>query len=472
MSFELFEVPEGYETDLALIIVPYFDPKFAKRLIKQLSPNRVRFILDDGARLEELDRLKEACGQTDVKVAVGSARGIVHLKGFYFEFVKLEGKQRRKRRFLFGSANATNAAFSGKINAELIAKVDLSASNDRELLNYLQKLVNTVESDGHVRIKAESFGPLRHPPTFYLPSFKISPVGPSSGFDSWLQRGLLVAKYKDAQQFLNIAIKLKKALPMDLVGEILVDQGLIELGARNVVRYPYIGQPPIIEESDDDSSANWKASYCLWTHFGEWLSDDCYYAHRKIMRAKSSPSRQTKVKELLDHAGDKSWKDERRQAFLGALDRIWQGLAAAGINPYEFLEGDSGGINEVAFHNKFDKKIEADICLAHDGDFRNRYVNGYEFPKVPHFRQDTEGWKSFVHSFGESIAVEATRSKPLSQSKIVKAIRTAISVMGLELAEMVSTEIINKLRKSWVKTINVDGNDVTVGEFVSGYFHS
>ena len=469
MSFELFEVPEGYETDLALIIVPYFDPKFAKRLIKLLSPNRVRFILDDGARPEELDKLKEMCGQTDVKIALGSARGIVHLKGFYFEFVKLEGKQRRMRRFLFGSANATVAAFSGKINAELIAEVDLSAGNDRELLKYLQNLVNTVESDGHERIKAESFGPLQHPPTLYLPSFRISPVGPSSCFDSWLQRGLLVAKYKDAQQFLNISIKLKKALPMDQVGEIFAEQGLIELGVRNVVRYPYIGQPPI-EESDDDTATNWKASYCLWTHFGEWLSDDCYCAHRNIMQAKSSPSRQTKVKELLDHAGNKSWKDERRQAFLDTFDRIWQGLAAADINPFEFLEGDGGGINEVVLHNKFDKKIEADICLAHDDDFRNRYVNGYEFPKVPRFRQDTAAWESFVHSFGESIAVEATRSKPLS--KIVKFTRTAFSVMGLELAEMVSTDITDKLRKSWSKTITVDDNDVTVGEFVSGYFQS
>ncbi len=29
MGFDLLRVPAGYKTDLALIIAPYFDPKFA-----------------------------------------------------------------------------------------------------------------------------------------------------------------------------------------------------------------------------------------------------------------------------------------------------------------------------------------------------------------------------------------------------------------------------------------------------------
>lgn len=158
MGYDLLEVPKGYETDLALVIAPYFDPKFARRLVEKLLPNRVRFIVDDGARPEDVGLLVKACARnTDVKVALGAARGIVHLKGFYFEFVKSEGRQRRIRRFLFGSANATEAAFSGNINAELLAEIDLSAGNDSKLLGYLKSLLDAVDSQEDERIEVAGY---------------------------------------------------------------------------------------------------------------------------------------------------------------------------------------------------------------------------------------------------------------------------------------------------------------------------
>jgi hypothetical protein len=468
VGFELLEVPEGYETDLALVIAPYFDPRFAKRLIKELSPNRVRFVVDDGARPEDIDQLLKACGKTDVKVALAGAAGIVHIKGFYFEFVKAEGRQRRKRRFLFGSANATEAAFSGKINAELIADVDLTAGNDAELLVYLEAVRDAIDGEGGGRIKAASFGPLQHPPTLHMPSFKIFPwLTEARAFDTWLQRGLLAAKYRDAQQFLNVRVKLKSALPKDLVAEIFADQGLVDLEARNAVRFPYIGQLPL-EENDDSIASQWKSQYCVWTHLGEWMSSQCHSTIGHTLRAKSSPAREAKVNELLDHADDKKWKSSRRQVFLGALDQTWQRLMAAEINPADYLFSDGKGIDRAAFTKKFDDKIKADLCLAADEDFRSRYVDGYEFAKLPRFRQDTAAWNSFVRSWGESIAVEA--AKPNTRCKAAKIITSVFDAMGLDIAEMDADDITGKLSKSWEKTVSVADEKKTLGEFVSCYF--
>lgn len=39
-GYDLFEVPEGYETDIVLLIVPYFDPKFIKKITQKLSPKK------------------------------------------------------------------------------------------------------------------------------------------------------------------------------------------------------------------------------------------------------------------------------------------------------------------------------------------------------------------------------------------------------------------------------------------------
>jgi hypothetical protein len=47
MKFDLPKPPEGYQTDLVLIISPYFDVWFAKRAIKRLKPRKIRFLVDD-----------------------------------------------------------------------------------------------------------------------------------------------------------------------------------------------------------------------------------------------------------------------------------------------------------------------------------------------------------------------------------------------------------------------------------------
>ena len=170
MSYDLFEVPDGYRTDVLLIIAPYFDPKFIKLVVEKLAPKKLRLVIDDGVRAEDIQKLTKAAGDTEsVKVALAAAAGLVHIKGFYIEFVKINGRNRRHRRFFYGSANATDAAFNGHRNAELIASIDLSAAEDSGFLDFLDHVIKSVE-DGSGRIPGKTFGPFRNPPVL-APSF-------------------------------------------------------------------------------------------------------------------------------------------------------------------------------------------------------------------------------------------------------------------------------------------------------------
>ncbi|GAB4063329.1 hypothetical protein [Uliginosibacterium sediminicola] len=140
MSFELLTLPDGYWTDRALVIAPYVDPRFMKELVKRLKPRRLCLVVDDGVRLEDIEKFKRSCKpHVELEVRLARATALVHIKAFYFEFVR-ENPRRRKRQLLFGSANATAAAFSGNRNAELIADADLSIQNDEELAGYFEQV--------------------------------------------------------------------------------------------------------------------------------------------------------------------------------------------------------------------------------------------------------------------------------------------------------------------------------------------
>lgn len=472
VSYRLFDIPRGYRTDFVLIIAPYFDPIFITQLIDRLAPSRIRLLVDDGARAEDLLAIRKCCGRkTDLKIALGAARGLVHLKGFYIEFVKAEGRERRMRRFFYGSTNATDAAFRGSQNAELLAAVDLMAGEDTTLISHLNGLVSAVESGtGHV--KAATFGPLRNSPHLYLPSFRIVSPGPPPGFDAWLQRGRLAAKFREAAQFLHVSVRLKKPLPQAAITRTFSRNNLVAAGRGNVVRYAYLGRPSstVVTDADDsDQEPQWKAHYCNWTHLGDWLSDDCYNHIGDKMVPRSGETRRVVVEDLLQNGRNSAWRTDHAKNFLQALRDSWSAIATDGEDPGSFLEGDDTGINESSYEERFADKLESDYLLAQNSDFRSRYINGYKFPNLPKFRQDTPSWESFVLSWCAALSQEL--AKRASRSYLMKSILKVAESADFELADSAPEKIRDWLRCSWPKTILMDGTKVLIGDTISQYFN-
>lgn len=350
----------------------------------------------------------------------------------------------------------------------------MSAGEDGKLLEYLAQLIMAVES-GSGRITGSQFGPLRNSPILHLPSFRITPPGPAPGFDAWLQRGLLAAKYREAQQFLTVSVKLQQRLPRDIVSTVFANRGLEEPGARNVVRFRYMRHVEGVDADDhaeDDDTEHegaaapqWKARYCTWTHFGDWLSDDCYRAHGADMVLKNGDSRRAKIEELLKYGTKKDWLQERKAVFLDALSDVWIELEKEG-RPSDYLTGDSHGINRLHYDKHFERKLLTDYQLAQDRDFCARYVNGYEFPGMPKFRQDRASWDGFVRSWCESVALEAGKKAP--RSFLAKRVVAAVEKADIDRV-LDPEEIGDWLRKSWGTDVLMEGNKTTVGQYVMAY---
>jgi hypothetical protein len=446
MPYELPKPPPGYRTDLALIVAPYFDLWFTKTLVDALQPQKLRFLLDDGSRGEEVDQLIKECGVTDVEVALGRAIGIVHLKAYYFVFKKINGSGpgSTKRKLLFGSANATRAAFSGSTNAELLAESDLTGDHS-DVVGYLTKLVDAIEK-GSGSVSGITTKPAGYLPKMALPGFDVVPLGPVPGFDAWVQRGKLVAKYRDAQNFLTATVTLKQPLPRGELDEQFAAQGLIPQGIRNVVRYRYIGSPTVENDDNDDPVAKWKAKYCIWTHLGDWLSEECYRAQRRHMVSKSKGSREAKIKELQQLGQDQKWKAEKQKLFLKTIDGAWRTLREAHLPPEEYFEGTPTRADHSHYRARFSSKLSADFLLAQDENFCERYINGYEFLDVPRFRQDTIGWREFIRSWCESVAIEADKIRT-TNSLITRACQ-AILQEDLRTIEN-PEEIADEIRLPW-----------------------
>jgi hypothetical protein len=463
MSYDLISVPEGYRTDLVLIVAPYIDIKFTENVIARLKPKRTRIIVDDGTRIQDLTRILECFRpRSDVQIALGAAAGLVHMKLYYFEFVRAEGQQRRKRRMIFGSANATNAGFSGAINSELIADLELSPDRDAHTMSYINLLVSAIESKDSGFVPELVSDGFRFCPTVRFPSVRIAQIGPPPGFDAWLQRGLLAAKYRDPQQFLVSIVKLKQKLPQDLVAQTFAKRGLMEHGSRDSVRFLYIRLIDL-EIGDEGATPMWKAKYCNWTHLGDWMSEDCYRQHGSVMKTETHNQRSAKIELLRANGDDLKWQKERADDFLETLSGVWHDLKS----PHEFLDGDKSGPDKQLYSNKFEKKLKADLLRSKDGKFCERYVNGYDFPPVPRFRQDAIAWDAFTQSWCESILVEAQKSAVFS--KITKAVLAAAEMKGVALQEFTPDGVLDFLRSSWNKVAQ-KGTKRTVGDDVSNYF--
>ena len=149
--YDLFERPEGWVAKSILIISPYVEPRFFKRLVDDMHPKSLTVIIDDGCRPDDVQMLRRlAGGKIKVVVALGSAPGLVHSKIFHTEWRTTGGN--RAHTLVYGSGNATHQAFSGDFNSELMCWSRLIASYNYDTIDWLER-VRAAADDPHSGIK-------------------------------------------------------------------------------------------------------------------------------------------------------------------------------------------------------------------------------------------------------------------------------------------------------------------------------
>jgi|GEM_PF-2927983 len=434
-------LPKGVtRADLLLVIVPYFDEWFAKEVLRRFKPRKVRFLVDDGTRSEDIDRLQKTFQGSDFKIALGVAPGLMHLKIFYVESAKGRNKAGSQRVMVFGSANATDAAFGRAINAELTAEVRLSARDDQSILKYVAEVLSAIE-DGDGKVAETTVKATRSLPKLVLPAIRVREVRRSPGFDAWLQKGMIVAKYRDDQQFMRVQVRLRKELPAGQIEDVFKDAGLRRVGNSDVVRWAYIPVP----SERDERTEKWKSKYCVWTHLGDWLSEDCYQRHSAKFESEAAPAKKLRIEELLSHGENVNWRAEKRRSFIALLQRVWERLHKTGVKPADYLIASRGKLDTAYYEGLLDKKIVADHRRAQDKEFQDRFIKGYEFSKMPKFRQDTPAWNAFVRTWVETVVLEASRKG--TRSFVAKSVRDYL----FEFSELLDVDQLQEaLRIQWI----------------------
>ncbi len=107
--------------------------------------------------------------------------------------------------------------------------------------------------------------------------------------------------------------------------------------------------------------------------------------------------------------------------------------------------------------------------MAQDPDFRNRYIDGYDFPAVPRFRQDARSWDGFALSWCESVALEVAKPPKSRRSFLVKKVIAVASKSSRDIVDMEAEEIRNWLREAWEDEIGEGRERSTVGEDLIAY---
>lgn len=463
MAYDHFSVPKGYRTDLFLIIAPYFDVTFISRLVDTLRPRRVRALLDDGAKPEDCHAFREAAQVRDFRFAMGAAPGLVHIKLFYAEFVRSKGRKRRRRMLFFGSANATQAAFSGERNAELIAVCELRRDEDYQTIEYVNCAVEAIER-GSGSVAAARGIELSRPAALSLPAIKVLAPGPSFAFDAWLQRGHLVARHREPQQFLKLSVKLKKRLRVEENAEGFAAGGWPVESEMSAVRRKYVGSQRVDEgdHEEDVKIRNWKTRYCTWTNLGEWVGGECFQRRSTQMVLNAARTRRADIEELATHGGDKTWRNARVKLMLEGLAKAWSKIEA----PQDYLEGDASGLNRAHYGSLFDDRIKRDFAFASDPQFRRRYESGYELLDVPRFRQDTDAWDRFVASWCESIVLQMNGP---TQSAIVQVLKAVVKKSDQVPLFMTSEQAGRWLRNNWNEKFVFRNTRQSLGEILADY---
>lgn len=394
--YDLIARPD-WKARSVLVVSPYVEEKFFGYIVEKIKPKNLTVVIDDGCRAEDVDMIRALARRgTKVHVVLGGASGLVHAKLFHIEW--LTTGKKTSHTLIYGSGNATRQAFNGNINAEIMCKVKITATNNADVLHWLMQIREAASGKKFpIKIDPVRDAALAKGVSIRLPGFTLRDIGnKSSNFNLWLQRGHLVSEFSPDPSFLRINVRLDKELPIGDEERNLQILGFETFRTKNLsIRYLQNLQ---IEENiykNEDEYGRWRSRLFVSTHLGDWCSDACFQANEKIFRKAGYKGREENLK-ILNSLREPNLKEDACSGFLDSMARLWH---AFGSQASTYLRAKGSGFDEDFYRAEFEKRIAYDLSLADDEEFVKRYVYGYEIVDVPRFRMDFKAWSLFVESF-------------------------------------------------------------------------
>jgi hypothetical protein len=455
--YDLFERREGWTAKSILIVSPYVEAQFFERLVNAMRPNSLTVVVDDGCRPDDVQMLRKlAGGKTKVVVALGSAPGLVHSKIFHTEWRTPKGN--RAHTLVYGSGNATNQAFAGDFNSELLCWSRLKASYNYDTLDWLAQVRAAAANPKRgVRISAlrtELIAGVH----FRLPEITVrDAASKADNFDLWLQRGHLLSAYRPDTGFLRVALPLKKKLPPGDLEKKITDAG-IEIPRTSKLSIQYVPVNNVAGEG-----GRWRSQLFTETDLGDWCSETCYKDKHHLFRKNGYEKREESLQRLETLLANDEDREKARAEYLSRIEAVWRVL---GPSAGSYLQSVKNSVDVDHYRGEFKGRLSRDAKLAKDAEFRSRYLNGFAVVPVPRFRIDTAAWTTFREYFVAQLHYDSLKQR--APGLLLRRIKSA---MGKGTSQVLSPEKISSfLDVHWNKPArakNADG--LTVGEYIDGY---
>ncbi|NMF98945.1 hypothetical protein GPA27_16320 [Aromatoleum toluolicum] len=391
--------------------------------INDLKPKELVLYADDGVPddvLQDISSAFPARGRTRLKlqrVAPEKGNGLVHAKVYLFEWKNGDANNstQTKRCVLVGSANASMQGFS--LHAETFLATRVFTQSDLSgVLHYFDDL----RSKGAV--PAACFD-LNGSGALWLPAVKVVPKSTVDSFDAWLRRGILCHRYEGDQSFGKLSVRLKKPLPVGVEAEAFVKSEFSRESESTKLVRPYVQ----LEVDIVDSAPPWRAQYFVETYFGFWASDDCYenLKRENIIFGKGQRKRALVLEEISQSGPEvqETWISEM-------LERVSQAAEMLGDSAVEYLDMKNGRLNERAYRESARKKLMRDMTLSNNSIFRQRYLSGYDFQRVPALNEHFDG---FVESLCNTLLAGVRKERP--KSKLVHVLKYFDGIIDCEDSE-------------------------------------
>ena len=409
-----------------VVVGPYPSTDFFKSIKQRFAPRDVLLVVDEGGGSSAVEKMVDT-----VRYAC-AGRGMVHAK-IYLAQWKLGGGKRR-RRLLWGSANASTNGFER--HAETLSSIPMPPELD-DYFEAFKKPVGRVsrrllELDGGLRL--------------VLPGFDFKSTSDPESFEGWLQAGVLCHKYDADQTFARLSVKLHNPLPKAEAAQILADQALTAASESEVMRYEYVG----VTGNSKEDSARWKPAYFVDSWLGHWTSAECFAAKRRTtFRAKDVPARRNAIALIraASQSQHKKWFAKLTTSMQKAADAFRK---TKRHQPKKFFEMNGARVNSAFYEDRAHKQLQLHRAQANDPIFTERFIDGYAFPPVPPFRGASSATYSF-DDFAVSVCESVVRlwTKGRVQNQLAQRVRDILVDRDVDLTTMTGARLQRYLSENW-----------------------